>query len=339
MATEKPIGIVGAGAWGTALAIHLAQCGHKVFIWALEKDVVKSINRKHRNEAFLPGYDLMPQIEATHNLEDVAKHCQTLIITVPASANTEVATVLSNTLTDDHHVVLASKGFRETDGMLLSDVWAEVAPHVKKIAILSGPTFAHDLASGKPSACVVASTHEEVIRSVDRIFSLDDLRLYYSDDIIGVQVGAALKNVIAIAAGVSDGLDMGENMRAAIICRGLAEMMRYAEAVGGRRETVAGLSGMGDVILTASSPQSRNYRLGRSLARGLTIQEALDDVGAVVEGVQTARIVTMHGVSRGIDMAIIMAVDGIVNGDVDPATAMRMLLSRPRASEQERRPA
>lgn len=333
MSTSQPIGIIGAGAWGTAIAINLQGCGHRIQMWAKEPKVVKDISRRHRNDRFLPGFDLSPHIEATTNLEDLARSCKVLFVATSAAANTTVAALLSKTLTPDHVVVLASKGFRETDGALLSDVWHELVPQLKHLAIFSGPTFAADFAQGLPTAAVLAAEKQETLDIVNDLFTRDNVRLYFNHDIIGAQVGAALKNVIAVAAGINDGLDLGENLRTAIICRGLAEMSRYAEALGGRRETIAGLSGMGDVILTCTSSQSRNYRFGATIARGLSRDEAESEINAVVEGIHTARIVTMQGVARGIDMAIIMAVDGIISGDVAPDVAMRMLLARPRSFE------
>lgn len=333
MSNPQTIGIIGAGAWGTAIAINLQGCGHRIKMWAKEPDVVKDISRRHRNERFLPGFDLSPHIDATTDIEEIARTCKVLFIATSATANTTIATLLNKVLTPEHIVVLASKGFRETDGALLSDVWLELVPQLKHLAIFSGPTFAHDFAQGLPTAAVLAAEERNTIEKVNALFTRDNVRLYFNHDIIGVQVGAALKNVIAIAAGINDGLDLGENLRTAIICRGLAEMSRYAESLGGRRETVAGLSGMGDVILTCTSSQSRNYRFGATIARGLSRDEAEAEIEGVVEGIHTARIVTIQGVARGIDMAIIMAIDGIISGDVAPDIAMRMLLSRPRSFE------
>jgi glycerol-3-phosphate dehydrogenase (NAD(P)+) len=329
----ETLGILGGGAWGTALAQALARCGHKVLIWARERDTAAAINRQHENTQFLPGIPLSPLVSATSDIDDLPQRCHTLFVMSPSRTCTETAALLSPSLTARHKVILGSKGLRESDGALMSDVWMEMAPQLNRLAVLSGPSYARDVANDLPTALALASSDQALVDEVSALFTRPNIRLYYSDDMIGLQVGGALKNVIAIAAGVNDGLSLGQNLRAAILCRGVAEMARFGVALGGKPETFAGLAGLGDLILSATSPQSRNYQLGYRLAKGTPLQEAVAMETSVIEGIQTARLVTLQAVSRGIDLAIVMAVDGILNGDVSPARAMELLLHRPRVNE------
>ena len=337
MAYRYPVGILGAGAWGTALAQHLAgACGHKVLLWSYDKKAAKHINKKHENTVFLAGVPLSEDITATTDAKEVLENCEMVIYASPSVNCNEMATILAPRLGADQVLIISAKGFRDGDGALLSDVWMEANPNFKNIAVLSGPAFAHDLSRQKPVTATMASDLPEVIKRVDKLFSSSSLRLYYGKDIIGTQVGGALKNTIAIAAGVSDGLDMGDGFKAALICRGIVEMMRYSRSLGGERITLAGLSGVGDLVMTASEG-SRNYKFGYLLGEGKTPDEAQKEVGATIEGIAAAGIVTMQGVSRGIDMGVIMAIHGILNGDLDPGRTYNLLLERPRVNEFDER--
>lgn len=333
MTYKYDVGILGAGAWGTALAQHLAErCGHDVWLWSYEKNTAKEINKKHTNTGFLPEVNLSERIKATTSAKDIIKNCKTILFATPSAHCQEMATVLAPLLSQDQVLVICAKGFRESDGGLLSDVWMEANPTFKNIAVLSGPTFAHELAQKKPVTATLAADDDAIIKHVDGLFSSPTLRLYFSNDIISAQVGGALKNTIAIVAGVSDGLQMGEGFKAALLCRGLVEMMRYSKHLGGQDITLAGLSGMGDLIMTAT-PGSRNYRFGSLLGEGKTVAEALEEVNSTIEGISTAGIVTMQGISNGIDMGVVMAAHGIVSGDLNPKRTFEILLARPRVYE------
>lgn len=333
MSYKYPVGILGAGAWGTALAEHLAgACGHPVLLWSYDKQAAADIKKSRENFKFLAGHKLSEKIEVTTTPEDVAKHCQIILYASPVPYCAEMAAMLTPYLKDDQTVVISAKGFRKSDGALLTDVWHEMLPHFKNIAVLSGPTFAHEVAAQKPTCAALAAYHKDVLKEVDALFNSSLLRLYYSHDVIGVQVGAAMKNVIAIGAGISDGLGLGENFKAAVLCRGIVEMMRFSHSLGGERLTLAGLSGVGDLMLS-SHEGSRNYRFGRALGQGMTAADAYKHIGATVEGAATAGILTVQGASKGIDMGVVMAVNGIIHGDIDAARTFKLLLERPRVVE------
>lgn len=334
---DGPIGIIGAGAWGTALAQVLAHSEQDVMMWSPEKDVASSINKSRENKKYLPNIPLCERITVVTKLDKVAKKCKVFFVCCPASANTEVATSLQPYLTSESIVVLCSKGFRESDGAILTDVWQEVLPNFHNLVVLSGPSLAGEVAQKKLTAVVLASKKEALVHKINALFKVSWFRPYFSDDIIGLQVAAAVKNVIAIAAGMSDALELGENARAAIVCRGLAEISRYGKCLGADPETFIGLAGLGDVMVTAFSKLSRNYRLGYYIGQGMPPEEAYQKIGAVVEGYRTARIVTEQSVCRGIDLGVVMVMDGVLQGDIKPSRAIELLASRPRINEFEER--
>ena len=333
MSYQYPVGILGAGAWGTALAEHLAgPCEHKVLLWSYDKQAATDIKKKRKNSVFLPGYQLSEGIEITTSPEDIAQKCKVLIYASPVPYCSEMAALLAPILNEDQIVIISSKGFRESDGAILTDVWQEMMPGFKNLAVLSGPTFAHEVVAHKPTLATLAATRESTIKEIDKLFCSSLMRLYHSHDLIGVQVGGAMKNVIAIGAGISDGLEMGENFKAGVLCRGIVEMMRYSHSLGGERITLSGLSGVGDLMLSAHEG-SRNYRFGKMLGEGMKAEVAYEEVGSTVEGAATAAILTMQGASKGIDMGVVMAVNGIIHGDIDARRTFRMLLERPRVIE------
>ncbi|MBI1363836.1 MAG: NAD(P)H-dependent glycerol-3-phosphate dehydrogenase [Proteobacteria bacterium] len=331
----RNVSIIGGGAWGTAIAKSLADCGQNVLIWAHEKDVVSAINRNHENKTFLPGVKLPENLKATHALDDLPAHADVIFSVCPATFTTQIAASLNPLMSADHTVVVCSKGFRESDGALLTDVWTETVASLKNIAVFTGPSFAAEVAANKPTCLLLASRRQEAIDKVNSLFCKPTMRLYFSDDMIGAQIGGAVKNVVAIAAGIADGLGLGHNVRAALISRGIAEMARYGVALGGKAETLSGMAGLGDVVLTATSEQSRNFRFGQRVGRGVPVADALNMDGKVVEGVKAARIVTVQAAGRGIDLPIIMGTDGVLSGDIAPQEAINLLLNRPRVKEFE----
>ncbi|PPR15742.1 MAG: Glycerol-3-phosphate dehydrogenase [NAD(P)+] [Proteobacteria bacterium] len=324
-------GIIGAGAWGTALAQSIALTEKRVLIWCYEEDTCKKI-QKTKTNPFLKGLAIAETVEATTSLKEIAEQ-KVLFIAAPANCYTEILSQLNQYITDEHKIIISSKGFRPSDGALLSDVIEEVLTSKPQIGILAGPAFAKELAAGKPCMLTISSKHIELINTVNEILSYNKLRIYNNDDIIGAQIGAALKNIVAIASGIADALELGESVCAAIISRGLKEIERYARVYGAQNETIYGLAGLGDTILTASSKTSRNYDFGYYLGTGLTRQEATEKVDGYMEGIQTARIVTTQSLSQGIDLAIISAVDGIIQGDVLPEKVVEFLMQRPRTHE------
>lgn len=330
--TDK-IGVIGAGAWGTALAQAIALSEKPVLLWAKETKVFKSIQKHKRNDTHLPSILLAETIEGTQDLEHVFETCNTIFMACPAPYYTEILTLVASSIRPEHQIIICSKGLRESDGALLSDVIEETLHECPSLGVLAGPGFAVELATGKPCMLTISSPHEDVIKNVNSILSLPSLRLYHNEDIIGAQIGGALKNALAIASGIAHEMDLGESVQAAIISRGLKEMERYALSLGGQKDTVYGLAGLGDVILTARSELSRNFRFGQHIGRGLSVQEALDATNGYVEGLNTARIVTLQSFSQGIDMGIISAIDGILKNDVSADKVIQYLMQRPRTHE------
>ena len=329
--TQLPtIGVIGAGAWGTALAQMLASDGRDVVLWAYEADVAAAINADHRNPLYLPSATLAPTIRATTDLADLAGLGIVLVVT-PAQV---LGKVLAGLTVPPRDLVLCSKGIEAGTGRMMFDVAAESAPD-SEIAVLSGPTFAHEVAAGLPTAVTLAchggaAQWERLAPALAR----PAFRPYYSDDVIGAEIGGAVKNVLAIACGVVDGLGLGQNARAALITRGFAEMARFGAAYGASFDTIAGLCGLGDLVLTCSSTSSRNFALGKALGEGMSASQALADKRTVAEGAHTAPVLAGLAREKGIDMPITMAVADLLAGT--PAReVVQALLARPLKAEQD----
>ena len=328
-AQGERIGIIGAGAWGTALAQALAAETTPVTLWARETALVAEINTDHRNSLFLPGAALSPHIHATADLADFAGLSLLLAVT-PAQ---HLARVLAQLPDHAGDLVLCAKGIEAATGRLMADVAAQAAPQAT-IAVLSGPTFAHEVASGLPTAVTLACGGGEAQwERIAPLLSRPMLRPYYSDDVTGAEIGGAVKNVLAIACGVVEGLGLGQNARAALIARGYAEMLRFGLARGARAETLAGLCGLGDLVLTCSSTASRNFSLGKALGEGMSAAEALAGKNSVAEGASTAPVLAELALRDGIDMPIVMTVDRLLRGEVPARQAVAELLARPLKAE------
>lgn len=322
------IGVVGGGAWGTALAQVASAGGEETLLWAFEPDVVEAVNRRHENPPFLPGIALNPAIRATSNLGDL-NQCDALLVVTPAQ---HMRAVLEQAPDWDRPLLLCAKGIEERSGELLHRVANQACP-AAQVAVLSGPTFAHEVAKGLPTAVTLAA--DELVlaeRLRDRI-AQPTFRIYVSDDVAGAEIGGAVKNVLAIACGVVEGRGLGQNARAALIARGFAEMTRFGLAYGARRETLAGLSGLGDLVLTCSSTSSRNYSLGKGIGEGRSAAELLADRKTVAEGAFTAPVLARLARDRGIEMPIVEAVDALIAGMATVDQALGALLSRPARSE------
>ena len=326
---SSTIGVIGAGAWGTALAQAMASNGSEVLIWARESELVDEINRSHSNSLFLPSAKLAPSIRATGDLGELAT-LPVLLVVTPAQ---HLARVLGDLPDRPRDLVLCSKGIEAGTGRLMADVAAEAAP-AAQIAVLSGPTFAHEVAAGLPTAVTLAcSGGDAQWQRLAPMLSRPMMRLYYSDDVTGAEIGGAVKNVLAIACGVVDGLGLGQNARAALIARGYAEMVRFGLALGGRAETLAGLCGLGDLVLTCSSTSSRNFSLGKALGEGQSAAEALHGKSSVAEGAHTAPVLADLARQRGIDMPIVEAVCRLLAGEAPATSVVSDLLSRPLRAE------
>lgn len=324
-------GVLGAGAWGTALAQVLVRAGRDVTLWAYEPDLAETINRTHENSLYLPGVPLEPALRATGELAVMAEVDAVLLVT-PAQHLRRVARDLKPWLRPGTPAVICSKGIEQGTGKLMTEMLVEELPAALP-AVLSGPSFAREVAEGRPTAVTLACADSEIAEGLVRSIGLATFRPYSSTDLIGVEVGGAVKNVLAIACGIVDGKEFGASARAALTTRGFAEMTRLALALGGRAETLAGLSGLGDLVLTCNSPQSRNMSLGMSLGQGRTLEEVLGSRTSVAEGVYSATAVRALARARGIDMPIVEAVAAIVTGEAGVDQSIEALLARPFTSE------
>ncbi len=320
------IAVIGGGAWGTALA-QVAARGGPVTLWAREGDVVESINRAHENPVFLPGVALSPSIRATGDVRDLAS-ADALLVVVPAQ---HVRAVLSTIDVATRALVLCAKGIEAGSRMLVGQVAQAVHPQAP-VAVLSGPTFAHEVADGKPTAVTLACADPVLRARLAERIAAPAFRPYASDDVTGAEIGGAVKNVLAIACGVVDGAGLGQNARASVIARGFAEMTRFGLARGARAETLAGLSGLGDLVLTCSSTASRNYSLGVGLGRGEAATTLLADRRTVAEGAFTAPVLAEAAAEAGVDMPVTAAVGALLAG-TPVAQVIDALLSRPLRAE------
>ncbi len=323
------IGIIGAGAWGTALANVMAHNHARVRLWALEPEVADAINSKHENSLFLPGVSLSPRVEATGDLA-AFRDCSLLFLVTPAQ---HVRTTLSRLDGSSAPILICAKGIEAGTQKLMSELVAELRPDAP-IAILSGPTFAHEVAAGLPTAVTLACEDPVLGQELSRLIATPSFRPYLSDDVTGAEIGGVVKNVLAIACGVVDGAGLGLNARAALIARGFAEMQRYGLARGARAETLAGLSGLGDLVLTCNSENSRNFSLGRGLGQGKSARELMADRRTVAEGAHSAPILLASAQTLGVEMPIVAAVCTLLQGEASVADVIGALLSRPLRPER-----
>lgn len=325
----RKIGVIGAGAWGTALAQVLSQGEPQLLLWAREPETVDQINRNHENRSFLPGHPLRETIVATQDWEAMAA-CDVLLLVTPAQ---HLRSTLETLPPSDAALILCCKGIEAESRMLMSEVAAEMRPD-NPLAVLSGPTFAHEVAQGLPTALTLACESEALWDQLNPLIAKTTFRPYFSDDVIGAEIGGAVKNVLAIGCGVVDGAGLGQNARASLISRGFAEMLRYGEARGASAETLSGLCGLGDLVLTCSSTSSRNFSLGRGLGEGRSAESLLSDRATVAEGASTAPVLQQDARARGIDMPIVEAVCALLAGQADVQSVVTRLMKRPLVSER-----
>lgn len=327
----KKIGIIGGGAWGTALAQTQAVNGNAALLWAREEDVVSSINSSHENKSFLPGITLHDNLRATASLGDVAKS-DILLLVPPAQHLRATLESLKASIDENTPVVICAKGVEINTGVLMSQVAEDVLPNAK-IAILSGPTFAAEIARGLPSAVTLAMKDKTESEKLAADLSSRALRMYAADDIIGAQIGGAVKNVIAIACGVIEGKKLGDSARAALVTRGLAEMARLGAAMGAKRETLMGMCGVGDMILTCSSMQSRNFSLGVALGQGRALEDVLGERNSVTEGVHTAKALAVMAKNHAVEMPISQSLNACLSEGANIEDMIERMLDRPVKSE------
>ena len=328
------IAVVGGGAWGTALADLLARKGEQVTLWAREPEVVDSVNQRHVNDMFLPGAPLAATLAATRDIRAVVKDAQVIVSAAPSHAVRPVMHQVAGSLSGKPLVISASKGLDPEKLERPSAVLSEVLPAGTPVAVLSGPSFALEVYQRQPTAVVAAAAYHGIAERAQHIFSTAHFRVYSHTDVIGVELGGALKNVIALAAGILEGLGLGFNTRAALITRGLAEITRLGVALGAQPMTFAGLAGLGDLILTATGALSRNRGLGVALGQGQSVAQALARTQAVVEGVNTARTAVALGERHGVELPISREVANVLFQNKPPRQAVADLMERELKAEQ-----
>ena len=328
MTVTGPVAVVGGGSWGTALAIHLGRCGREVRLWGRDADLVGRMTACRCNEVYLPGVELPRSVHPTAALEDAVDGAVYVVAAVPSHGARQVLRRAAPHLRSDATVVSAAKGIEDGTLLRMSEVMAQEVGEERPVTVLSGPSFAAEVARGVPTAVVVAGRRTDAVAAVQQDFRSDRLRLYASDDVVGVEIGGAMKNVIAIAAGGTESLGLGHNAIAALVTRGLAEISRLAYALGGRRDTLAGLSGLGDLVLTCTGGLSRNRQLGIELGKGRSLDEVLGGMRMVAEGVRTTRAALELGARHGVELPITSQMAEVIAGRKTPRAAVEELMLR-----------
>ena len=331
----REVAVLGAGGWGTALAVHIARLGTPVKLWGRNAALIEQLRAEHRNQTYLADVMFPPGVAPTPSLEEALATADCVVSAVPSHGTRELMRRAAPLMRADVTVVSATKGVERGTLSRMSEVIAQEVGESRSIAVLSGPSFAAELARGAPTAVLVASDEPGVAARVQEDFRSPYLRLYVSDDVVGVEVGGAMKNVIAIAAGVVEGLGLGANALAALMTRGLAEVSRLACAMGGRRDTLAGLSGIGDLILTCTGGLSRNRHVGIELGRGRALGEILAEMHTVAEGVTTTDVALELGRRHSVDMPIAAQMAAVLVGRTDPRLAVEELMLRRQRPEAD----
>lgn len=329
MSEGRNIAVLGGGAWGTALAVAAHRAGNQVRLWARDQEIADALNAGRGNERYLPGIAIADRIEATTNLKHALDGVDTVLVVTPAQSLRPVLRQIDDLIAESIPLVLCAKGIERSTGMLLSDIAAQIMPN-NPVAALSGPSFATDVARGLPTAVVVAAEDAALAAELAQALSSPRFRCYSTDDIIGVEIGGALKNVFAIAAGAVVGARLGASAQAAMVTRGFVELRRIARSFGARPETLMGLSGLGDMMLTCGSSQSRNFAYGVALGRGASREHL-----PLAEGVATASIAAEIAQERGVEAPIITAVDMLLRDELTVEEAVSALMTRPLRSEDE----
>ncbi len=327
--TSHPaVTVLGAGSWGTALAMLLGRNGSRVNLWDRNADHIKQLAAERSNQRYLPGIEFPELLSPVAELEGALDSSDFILVAVPSAGFRSILQRIRSHIGSSFNLVWASKGLEPGSAKFLHQVAAEELPEHGSIAVLSGPSFATEVARGLPTAVTVASENVEYARAVVKLFHCPRFRAYTSNDVIGVELGGSIKNVLAIAAGISDGLGYGANARAALITRGLAEIMRLGMKLGGRQETFMGLAGVGDLVLTCTDDQSRNRRLGLAIGRGIPLDRAVADIGQAIEGLHTAKELAALANSQQVDMPITQQVKRVLYDGESASAAVDALLAR-----------
>ncbi len=330
---QPAISVLGAGSWGTALAIQAARNGCHTLLWGHNAEHMASLSNNRENSRYLPGFLFPENLSITANLEDAVKSSPLILISVPSHAFRDTLEKIKHFTSNKTEIAWATKGFNPDDGVLLNQVVKQTFSDEIHTAVLSGPTFAKEVATGLPTAITIASDNLGFSSKISDILHNNYFRIYTSSDIVGVQVGGAVKNVLAIAAGIADGLGFGANTRSALITRGLQEIMRLGIKLGGHADTFMGMAGLGDLILTCTDNQSRNRRLGLALGEGKNKETALKEIGQEVEGISAAKETYLLSIKHGIEMPIIEQTYKVLYQKLDPRIAVQNLLGREQKAE------
>ncbi|MFP4097865.1 MAG: NAD(P)H-dependent glycerol-3-phosphate dehydrogenase [Alphaproteobacteria bacterium] len=326
------LGVIGTGSWGSALAHIMAEKELSVTLWARREEVASEINTTHKNTAHLGDIPLNRTIKATTDLQKAVTNHDILLMVTPAQAMRSILELMKPYIHGNHTLVLCSKGIEQNTLMMMSEIVEEIIP-ATQTAILSGPNFAKEIAKGKPAATTLASKSQETAETLQKAIASPFFRPYATTDIIGTQIAGALKNVIAIACGIAKGLDMGESARASLVTRGLAEISRLGIAMGAKPDTFLGLSGVGDMMLTCSSEQSRNFSTGLALAQGKTLQDIMKHSNSVAEGVHTAKSTVSLAKKYNVDMPICTNIDACINKNLSIENVLESIINRPLGQE------
>ena len=327
------IAVLGAGSWGTALAALLARHGHRTVVWGRDPAQVAAIGKSHRNTRYLPGIELPADLRASSDLPAVVASADLVLVVTPSHAFKETLRALAPHLQPGAGVAWATKGFEPGSGRFLHEVAGEILGPEVPLAVVTGPSFAREVAQGLPTALTVHSDDEDFARRVAEALHGPAFRAYTGNDMLGAELGGAMKNVLAVATGIADGMDLGLNARAGLITRGLNEMLRLNAVLGGRAETLMGLAGLGDLVLTSTGDLSRNRRLGLALGRGQSLREAVAEIGQVVESVDTVDEVMRLAERHGIELPISMLVQRVLHEEIKPAEGLKIILSREQKPE------
>ena len=329
-----PVSVLGAGSWGTALALQLADNGNHVSLWGRDEQLLEEIARTRCNRVYLPGCELPRNVRAQHDFADAVNSCRVLVVAVPSIAVPALASKIADEFSPRQvGVVIATKGVETASARLMHEVFERALGPQAPLACLSGPSFADEVAKRLPTAVTISSVDRAFAERAAVLFHNRSFRVYTGDDVVGTEVAGAFKNVIAIAAGISDGLGFGANARAALITRGLSEIRRLAEAMGAKSATLNGLAGIGDLVLTCTSDQSRNRRFGLLIAEGRSPGEAAKKINQATEGVSSAEVAQQLAHRYGVEMPICEQVNAVIVGRVEPRSAVRELLGRPAKTE------
>lgn len=330
----KKVCVLGAGSWGTALARVLSENGHEVMIWSIDKREVEMLSEYHEQKEKLPGVKLAASVLVTNDMEEAVKGRSLLVMAVPSPFVRTTARALAAFYQEGQIIVNVAKGIEEATLMTMTEIIEQEIPDAK-VAVLSGPSHAEEVGRSIPTTIVAGAKEKVIANEIQDVFMNEVFRVYTSPDVTGIELGGSVKNVIALAAGVIDGLGYGDNTKAALMTRGIAELMRLANAMGGKLETIAGLAGIGDLIVTCTSNHSRNHNAGYLIGQGKTYQEAMDEVKMVVEGVYSAKAAKALAEKYNVSMPIVEAVNQVLFEGVNAKEATKTLLNRERTMESE----